>query len=84
MWRDSALYPKFFFIDARSTLALMVFFLHISWLTFYIAIIGIIFFWVIERRGYTPTIFFLVFRNNITRNNRTLTDAITLRRRCQI
>lgn len=56
-WRDSARNVRFFFFDFRATFPLLFFLLHIRLWTFFLAIIAIIFFAMIERYGFTVSVF---------------------------
>lgn len=56
-WRDSARTPKFFGIDAFATFPLLLFFLHITWNTFILAIVCTLFFGILQRFGFTVLIF---------------------------
>jgi hypothetical protein len=53
MWRYSMKPARFFFLDARAGVALLVAMLHISTITFSIAGIVIAVFWYLERIGIT-------------------------------
>lgn len=61
-WRDSARYPKFFFLDARAIFPIIIFLLHIKVWTFVIAMIGMIGFSLLMRFGFTLGIFGRWFR----------------------
>ena len=41
-WRDSARIPRFFIVDARASLLVIIFFLRPSWITFGLAVSFII------------------------------------------
>jgi intracellular multiplication protein IcmT len=56
-WRDSARTARFFMIDARAAFPLLFFALHIRWWTFWVAIVTIVFFGMLERYGFTVPIF---------------------------
>ena len=56
-WRDSARQPKFFMVDARAAFPLVIFILHITLWTFILAIVCMIFFAMLEKFGFTVTIF---------------------------
>lgn len=47
MWRNTALYPRFGPMDARVSLFILIWFAHMRWWTFYIAIGGIAFFTIL-------------------------------------
>ncbi|MEA2791744.1 MAG: intracellular multiplication protein IcmT [Acetobacteraceae bacterium] len=53
MWRYTALPVKVAILDARACIPVLIFVLHWSWTTAYIAIFGIVFFTVISWFGLT-------------------------------
>jgi intracellular multiplication protein IcmT len=53
MWRATAFPVKLAVIDARACFPALLFVLHWSWMTLYIAIIGIVFFSTISFFGLT-------------------------------
>lgn len=67
-WRDSAREPRFFVINARAVFPLFMWILHARMWTFWIAIIGISFFVILERFGFTPTVFGRWLKNVIAGN----------------
>jgi intracellular multiplication protein IcmT len=56
-WRDSARPAKFFMIDAVAAFPLVLFFLHITWWSFFVAIAAMIFFTVLRRFGFSIPVF---------------------------
>lgn len=56
-WRDSARNVRFFIIDYRATFPLLIFLLHIRLWTFIFAIIATVFFSMLERFGFTVSVF---------------------------
>lgn len=62
-WRDSGRVPRFFGIDARSTLPLLLFLCHITLWTFITAVIITTFFGVLERFGFSARVFLRMFRS---------------------
>lgn len=64
-WRDSARPARFFFIDYRSVFPLLLFLLHIRLWTFIVASIAVAFFTLLERYGFTVTIFFRWLRSTL-------------------
>jgi intracellular multiplication protein IcmT len=56
-WRDSARIPRFFFIDARASFPLLLFLLHIRIWSFVLAILAMAFFALLERYGFSVTVF---------------------------
>jgi len=83
MWRDTGLTPRFFFVDSRILFPLFVFFLHVSKITFYIAIIGVVIFWVMGRYGWTPMVMWRSFMRFLARSYHPRHDRTTLYRRCR-
>ncbi|MFU8797800.1 MAG: IcmT/TraK family protein [Gammaproteobacteria bacterium] len=61
-WRDSARAAKFFMIDAVAAFPLVLFFLHIRFWTFIVAIVTMIFFTVLRRFGFSIPVFLRLFR----------------------
>ncbi len=61
-WRDTALPLRFFFFDARVLAALLVFAVHMSLVTFCIAVLGMLFFAALEFFGVTIEAFFRLVR----------------------
>ena len=63
MWRDTGQPVRVFMLDARALLPLICFVCYWSWITFYIAIVGVTFFSLISFLGLTlPTMFRLIRR----------------------
>lgn len=82
MWRDTALVPKFFFIDATSLFTFAVFVFHMSKKTFLFSLISCVFFVVLSRKRVTPLIVFRILKVKISGSDRpTSTDRFILRRR---
>lgn len=55
LWCYTAASPKAFFLDANCLFPLLVWGMHFRMWTFYIAIGGVLFFWLLTRLGYSPT-----------------------------
>jgi intracellular multiplication protein IcmT len=53
LWRESGRTVRFFIFDGRSAAALVIWFAHWSWWTFYIAVGTLVFFAALERFNYT-------------------------------
>jgi len=64
-WRDSARYPRFFLIDARASFPLLLFLLHIRLWTFLFAISVMAFFGMLERYGFSLTVFLRWLRSTL-------------------
>lgn len=56
-WRDASRSPRFFIMDYRAVLPLLLFLLHITWTTFAIAVFFVIFFSILERFRFTIPVF---------------------------
>jgi intracellular multiplication protein IcmT len=56
-WRDSARNVRLWMVDFRACFPLMIFIFHISWFTFALAMVTIIFFGALERYGFTVAVF---------------------------
>jgi intracellular multiplication protein IcmT len=64
-WRDSARFPRFFFIDANAALPLLIFLVHIRMWTFLLAILAMTFFGILERFKFTLPIFLRWLRSTL-------------------
>ena len=64
-WRDSARPVKFFMWDGRVAFPVVIFLMHISWWTFAITFISIIFLSILNRYGLSPIVFLRAFRSFI-------------------
>ena len=53
MWRDAGRPVRFLTFDGRSAFSILIFMVHISMATLVAALLIMVFFWVIERFGYT-------------------------------
>jgi intracellular multiplication protein IcmT len=62
MWRDTARTPKFFGLDARTLFPVFLFLLHMTYWTLAVAVVGVIFFWAIEKKGYTLFVLLRIVR----------------------
>lgn len=62
-WRDSARAARFFIVDARAAFPFLLFLLHIRWWTFFLAIIAMCFFGLLERYGFTVVVFMRLLRS---------------------
>jgi len=72
-WRDSARQTRFFLIDARAAFPLLLFLLHIRFWTFVLSILTTLFFAVLERYGFTVSIFVRWLRNMIAGSRKSAT-----------
>ena len=62
-WRDSARPARFFFVDYRAAFPLFLFLLHIQWWTFFTALGTMFILGVLERYGFTVSVFLRVVRS---------------------
>lgn len=54
LWRDTALPPKIFVLDARAIFPLALWIFHWAWWTFYVALGAIVLLFLVQRTGMTP------------------------------
>jgi intracellular multiplication protein IcmT len=52
-WRNTYKPARFLFMDARAGIPLLPLALHFRWYTVAFAVVFIVFFWILERRGLT-------------------------------
>jgi intracellular multiplication protein IcmT len=52
-WRNTQKPARFFALDARAGFAILLFLLHARLWTFVLAVVVMIIFWILERRGLT-------------------------------
>ena len=52
-WRNTQRQVRFFMLDARAFLAILLFLVHARLWTFILAIVVMLIFWIFERRGLT-------------------------------
>ncbi|MCW5589615.1 MAG: IcmT/TraK family protein [Legionellales bacterium] len=64
-WRDSARSARFWVFDANACFPILFALLHIAVWTICLAIVATFFFTMLNRRGYTVTVFFRVLRTYI-------------------
>lgn len=65
-WRDSARTVKFFIWDGKTAFPLIIFLMHMSWITLGAAVGAITFFTVLNYFGYRMDVFFRIARNVIS------------------
>ncbi|OGO92801.1 MAG: phosphoesterase [Coxiella sp. RIFCSPHIGHO2_12_FULL_42_15] len=65
-WRDSARTVKFFIWDGKTAFPLLIFLLHMSWITLGIAVGAITFFTILNYFGYRADVFARIVRNFIS------------------
>lgn len=61
-WRDSGRHTRFWIFDAQACFPLLLCLLHIKWWTFITAVIALIFFTILNRRGFNLIVFFRLIR----------------------
>ncbi len=64
-WRDSARPIKFFIWDGKAAFPLLLFLFHMQVWTLCVAIVGMVFFTILNRYGFTPRVFFRWLRSTI-------------------
>lgn len=64
-WRDSARPVKLWFVDFRATFPLMIFLMHIRLWTFVLAVFATLFFAMLERFGFTVSVFMRWLRSYV-------------------
>jgi len=69
-WRDSQRPPRFFMFDARAVFPVVIFLFHARLWTFSLAIIIMILFWILERKGLNFTTALRSFRSFLVGSNR--------------
>jgi len=62
-WRDSARPAKLFIIDANAAFPLFLFLVHIKIWTFVVAISFMLFFTLLNRHGYSISVFLRILRS---------------------
>lgn len=61
-WRDSSRSVRFFFVDYRALFPLLILIFVPRLWTFAVAVVGITFFMILERYGFTVTVFLRLTR----------------------
>lgn len=64
-WRDSARTVKFFIWDGKTAFPLIIFLVHVSWITLAISLATITLFTVLNYFGYRAEVFLRIIRNTI-------------------
>lgn len=64
-WRDSARTVKFFIWDGKTAFPLVIFLMHISWITLGVTLATITLFTVLNYFGYRLEVFLRIIRNAI-------------------
>lgn len=64
-WRDSARPIRFFIWDFRAAFPMLLFLLHIKLWTFCVALLGMGFFTILNRYGFSPIVFLRWLRSTL-------------------
>jgi intracellular multiplication protein IcmT len=80
MWRNTAQPVRVFMLDARALFPLLCFVVYWSWFTFYVAVIGVLFFSLISFLGMTLPSMWRLMRRLLVGNTRTAVPAWKRRR----
>ncbi|WCB48142.1 IcmT/TraK family protein (plasmid) [Nitratidesulfovibrio vulgaris] len=83
IWRDTAIYPRFWLFDARCLFPVLLWLCHARSWTFYIAISGVAIFALLEWYGISPAVGMRVARLWITGRVRPVSDRYVFRRRAR-
>ncbi len=85
LWRNTSIFPKLFFLDARAVFPILIFLFHWANWTFAIAVICIALLIFLEKRGLTANIGLRFLKLYILNGKyrRTRLTASTIRKRCR-
>lgn len=84
LWRDTALTPKIFILDARAVFPLALWLFHWAWWTACVAMVGIVILYLVQRTGMTPLACFRALRVGFMGKRReTLLNEGHWRQRCR-
>ena len=84
LWRDTALTPKIFILDARAVFPLELWLFHWAWWTACVAVAGIVLLFLVQRTGMTPLACFRALRVAFMgRRRETRQHEIQWRQRCR-
>jgi len=64
-WRDAARNVRLWVVDYRATFPLVIFLFHMKLWTFIFAVVATFFFGMLERFGFTPTVFLRWLRSYV-------------------
>jgi intracellular multiplication protein IcmT len=79
-WRNTMKPTRFFVLDARAFMAILLFLVHARLWTFVLAIVVMIIFWLLERRGLTFEASLRTFRSWLVGINRPANHRRGIRR----
>lgn len=80
MWRNTALVPKLFGINAAALPFFAIFAMHWSWGTFWVSVVATIGFTVVSAFGYTPIACIRLARRKLGGKARTRDATVEIRR----
>ena len=84
LWRDTALSPKIFILDARAVFPLALWLFHWAYWTACVAVAGIVILYLVQRTGMTPLACFRALRVTFMgRRRETTQNEVQWRQRCR-
>lgn len=85
IWRNSAIFPKLFFLDARAIFPIFLFALHWAKWTFALSVVCIAILVILEKRGLTVSVALRFLKMYLLngKKRRTHLTATTIRKRCR-
>ena len=83
LWRNTALYPKLFIIDARCVFPIIILMVRANKYTFLAAVVAIVFFSMLNARGITLLVFLRLIRTWMAGPVRTRANVRMWRRRAR-
>jgi intracellular multiplication protein IcmT len=78
-WRNTQKPPRFFALDARAFIAILIFLIYARIWTFLLALAFMLLFWILERRGLTFEASLRAFRSWILGRNRPANSRSSIR-----
>jgi intracellular multiplication protein IcmT len=84
LWRDTAIPPKIFILDARAVFPLALWLFHWAWWTFGLAVVCMGGLYLVQRTGMTPIACMRAMRVALLGKRReTRTNELQWRKRCR-
>ena len=84
LWRDTALTPKIFILDARAVFPIALWLFHWAWWTACVAGIAIVILYLVQRTGMTPLACARALRVTLMGRRRETTQSeVQWRQRCR-
>ncbi|MGV7095278.1 IcmT/TraK family protein [Desulfovibrio sp. QI0434] len=84
LWRDTAITPKIFILDARAVFPLGLWLFHWAWWTAAVAGVAIVALYLVQRTGMTPLACFRALRVAFMgRRRETTQNEVQWRQRCR-